>query len=81
MRDLLKWGDYRVWVYSCLLYTSLNQLLTLSPDKIVYISCDVATQARDIDILQQHDYHVKKCQPVDMFPQSFHIENIVLLTK
>lgn len=37
----------------------LNQLLTLSPDKIVYISCDVATQARDIDILQQHDYHVK----------------------
>lgn len=59
----------------------LNQLLTLSPDKIVYISCDVATQARDIDILQQHDYHVKKCQPVDMFPQSFHIENIVLLTK
>ena len=39
----------------------LNQLLTLSPDKIVYISCDVATQARDIDILQQHDYHVKMC--------------------
>ena len=59
----------------------LNQLLTLSPDKIVYISCDVATQARDIDILQQHGYHAVKCQPVDMFPQSFHIENIVLLTK
>ena len=59
----------------------LNQLLLLSPDKIVYISCDVATQARDIDILQQHGYHAVKCQPVDMFPQSFHIENIVLLTK
>lgn len=59
----------------------LNQLLQLSPEKIVYISCDVATQARDIDILQQHGYQAVKCQPVDMFPQSYHIENIVLLTK
>lgn len=59
----------------------LNQLLQLSPKKIVYISCDVATQARDIDILQQHGYQAVKCQPVDMFPQSYHIETVVLLSK
>lgn len=59
----------------------LNQLLLLSPDKIVYISCDVATQARDIDILQQHGYHAVKCQPVDMFPQSYHVETVVLMSR
>ena len=59
----------------------LDQLLTLSPEKIVYISCDVATQARDIAYLEQHHYKVDVCQPVDMFPQSHHIENIVRFTK
>lgn len=59
----------------------LNQLLLLAPKKVVYISCDVATQARDIDFLQKNGYHAVQCQPVDMFPQSFHIENIVLLQK
>ena len=59
----------------------LDQLVTLSPDKVIYISCDVATQARDIDYLQKHGYKAKICQPVDMFPQSHHIENIMLLVK
>ena len=58
----------------------LDQLITLSPQKIVYISCDVATQARDISYLQEHGYHADICQPVDMFPQSHHIENIVRLS-
>lgn len=58
----------------------LDQLLTLLPEKIVYISCDVATQARDISYLQEHGYHADICQPVDMFPQSHHIENIVRLS-
>lgn len=57
----------------------LNQLLTLSPDRVVYISCDVATQARDIAYLQEHGYHADICQPVDMFPHSHHIESIVRL--
>lgn len=61
--------------------TFLSQVVTLSPDKIVYISCDVATQARDIAYLQEHGYHADICQPVDMFPQSYHIENICLLLK
>lgn len=59
----------------------LDQLITLSPDKVVYISCDVATQARDIDYLQSHGYVADLCQPVDMFPHSHHIENIVRLVK
>lgn len=59
----------------------LDQLVQLLPEKIVYIACDVATQARDINILQRYGYQANKCQPVDMFPQSYHIENIVFLTK
>lgn len=60
--------------------TFLDQLILLAPQRIVYISCDVATQARDIAYLQEHHYHVDICQPVDMFPQSYHIENIVRLS-
>jgi len=58
----------------------LDQLITLLPQKIVYISCDVATQARDIAYLQEHGYCAEICQPVDMFPHSYHIESIVRLT-
>ena len=58
----------------------LDQLLVLKPDRIVYISCDVATQARDIAYLQEHGYIADICQPVDMFPHSYHIENIVRLS-
>lgn len=61
--------------------TFLDQLLTLSPLKIVYVSCDVATQARDIAYLQEHGYYVDICQPVDMFPQTHNIESIVKLSK
>ena len=59
----------------------LDQLVTLSPDKIIYVSCDVATQARDIAYLQEHNYQVDICQPVDMFPQTHNIENIIRLSK
>ncbi len=52
----------------------------LSPDKIVYISCNPATQARDIALLTQ-SYHVEKMQPVDMFPHTSHIENVALLKR
>lgn len=58
----------------------LDQMTMLQPDRIVYISCDVATQARDIAYLQEQGYTVDLCQPVDMFPQSYHIENIVRLS-
>ncbi|GEQ86564.1 tRNA (uracil-5-)-methyltransferase [Patiriisocius marinistellae] len=56
------------------------QLLSLAPQKIVYVSCNSATQARDLALLDSH-YKVTKVQPVDMFPQTHHVENVVLLEK
>ncbi|WP_299254637.1 23S rRNA (uracil(1939)-C(5))-methyltransferase RlmD [uncultured Aquimarina sp.] len=56
------------------------QLLNISPNKIVYVSCNSATQARDLSLLDSM-YKVTKVQPVDMFPQTHHVENVVLLEK
>ena len=56
------------------------QLLELSAAKIVYVSCNSATQARDLAILDEQ-YKVTRVQPVDMFPQTHHVENVVLLEK
>ena len=58
----------------------IKQLLKISADKIVYVSCNSATQARDLELLDV-DYIVSKSQAVDMFPQTFHVENVVLLEK
>ena len=57
----------------------LGAVNTLNPRKLVYISCDVATQARDIAFLSEYGYCVEYCQPVDMFPHTLHIENVVQL--
>ena len=59
----------------------LDNLIQAEPKKIIYISCDVATQARDIKYLQEFGYHADVCQPVYMFPHTTHIENIVRLSK
>ena len=58
----------------------LRSVVTLSPEKIVYVSCNVETQARDLTYLCKNGYKVKKIQPVDMFPYTNHVENVVLLT-
>ena len=58
----------------------VRSILLASPQKIVYISCNPATQARDISILSEQ-YDITRIQPLDMFPQTYHIENIALLTK
>jgi 23S rRNA (uracil1939-C5)-methyltransferase len=55
------------------------QLLKVEAPKIVYVSCNSATQARDLALLDEK-YEVQKIQPVDMFPQTYHVENVVLLT-
>lgn len=57
----------------------INMLLKLAAAKIVYVSCNPATQARDVALLSEK-YSVDKIQPVDMFPQTYHVENVVLLT-
>ncbi|NQW37037.1 MAG: 23S rRNA (uracil(1939)-C(5))-methyltransferase RlmD [Flavobacteriales bacterium] len=56
----------------------VNQLLKILPQKIVYVSCNSATQARDVSLLKEH-YTVSISQAVDMFPQTHHVENVVLL--
>ncbi|WP_420577205.1 23S rRNA (uracil(1939)-C(5))-methyltransferase RlmD [Ekhidna sp.] len=61
------------------MHPRVTQLLAdLKADRIVYVSCNPATQARDLEILGQ-SYNVVKIQPVDMFPQTAHVENVVLL--
>jgi tRNA/tmRNA/rRNA uracil-C5-methylase (TrmA/RlmC/RlmD family) len=51
----------------------------LRPEKILYISCDPSTLARDIGILRGYGYVVSCSRPVDMFPQTHHIESMTLL--
>ncbi len=58
----------------------VEQLLQIAPEKIVYVSCNSATQARDLALLDEK-YQVTRVQPVDMFPQTHHVENVVLLEK
>ena len=56
----------------------MDVILNSAPDRIVYVSCNPATQARDIALLDRK-YAVKSVQPVDMFPHTHHVENVVLL--
>ena len=56
------------------------QILSILPNRIVYVSCNAATQARDLALMKEH-YTIVKTQAVDMFPQTHHVENVVLLEK
>lgn len=56
------------------------QILEIAPNKVVYVSCNSATQARDLALMKEK-YKITKVQPVDMFPQTHHVENVVLLEK
>ena len=57
----------------------VNRLMEIEAEKIVYVSCNAATQARDLLVLKEK-YDTVKIQPVDMFPHTQHVENVVLLT-
>jgi len=61
-------------------YTLLGVIAAMKPKKIVYISCNPATLARDLKVLRQKGYDIREIQPVDMFPQTAHIECVCLLT-
>ena len=58
----------------------LEKLSQLAPRRIVYISCDPATLARDLAYLENRGFHTETVQPFDMFPQTAHVETIVSLS-
>ncbi len=58
----------------------VQQLIAVQPQRIVYVSCNSSTQARDLNLLTDH-YAIQKVQPVDMFPHTQHVENVVLLER
>ena len=58
----------------------VEQILRIAPQKVVYVSCNSATQARDLALMDEK-YKVTRVRPVDMFPQTHHVENVVLLEK
>ena len=53
----------------------------LKPERIVYISCEITTQVRDLKVLQQKGYKVVKGVGVDMFPMTNNCESVVMLTR
>lgn len=59
----------------------LKSVAALGPKKVIYVSCSPETLARDLDILAGYGYKTLEIQPVDMFPQTPHIENVALLAK
>jgi 23S rRNA (uracil1939-C5)-methyltransferase len=60
---------------------SIDVIVGLKPGSILYISCDPATLARDIKSFCEFGYKLKRCLPVDMFPQTYHIESVSLLQR
>ena len=58
----------------------VNVILNAEPERIVYVSCNPATQARDLALLDAK-YRVTEVQPVDMFPHTHHVENVVKLVR
>ncbi len=59
----------------------LKSLIALAPRRVVYVSCNPQTLARDLHTLRLGGYKIKKMQPVDMFPFTAHVETVVLLEK
>lgn len=58
----------------------VETILRINPKRVVYVSCNSATQARDLELMKDQ-YEIKKVRPVDMFPQTHHVENVVLLER
>ena len=61
--------------------TALGSLIELSPPRLVYVSCDPETLARDLKILGNGQYAIEQIQPLDMFPQTHHVECVAVLTR
>lgn len=60
---------------------AIDAIAELAPKAILYMSCDPATMARDVLQLVEHGWHLEKSLPIDMFPQTFHIESLTMFIK
>lgn len=60
---------------------TLSAVVRMAPRRVVYVSCNPATAARDAAWLEKNGYHAEKVQPVDLFPRTKHVETVVLLSK
>lgn len=58
----------------------LETIVSMAPKRVVYVSCDPATLARDLKYLYEHGYELKRVRGCDMFPMSFHVETVALLS-
>ena len=61
--------------------TTLSAVVQMSPRRVVYVSCNPSTAARDAAWLGQHGYRAEKVQPVDLFPRTKHVECVIALSK
>lgn len=61
--------------------TLLETMVQMQPERIVYVSCDSATLARDLKYLCEHGYQLKRGRPVDQFPMTVHVETVCLLSR
>jgi len=59
---------------------TIKNIKRINPDKLIYISCDPTTLVRDLNLLNE-EYNVKFIKPYNMFPRTYHVESIVLMTK
>ena len=59
----------------------LCSVVKLAPKRVVYVSCNPASLARDLAFMEQHVYKAIVAQPVDMFPMTSHVECVTLLTR
>ena len=59
----------------------LETIVKMQPERVVYVSCDSATLARDLKVLCGAGYELEKVRPVDMFPMTVHVETVVLLSQ
>lgn len=58
----------------------IRKIGDLRPEKLVYVSCNPRTQKIDVEAFKEFGYRIKRCQPLDLFPHTPHLENILLLT-
>ena len=59
----------------------IDAMVMMSPARIVYVSCDPATLARDVKLLSQRGYSLTHAEAFDLFPRTFHVETVVLMSK